>query len=158
MFHSIRFKPFLLSLAIPLCLGFLSSLLSGDIAEKYESLTLPGFAPAPWAFGVVWPLLYLMVGTASYLVYDSPRTSERSRALVFYAVQLFLGFLWSPLFFGLGMRRAAFWLSGAVLVVALATAGFFARIRKSAFFLMLPYVLWLAFAMVLNRVIITLND
>lgn len=157
MFQSIRLKSFLVSLALPLGIGFLSNLLSGNVQEKYSALALPAYAPPGWVFGVVWPILYVMIGIAAYFVWESKRGETRTRALIFYGVQLFLNFLWSPLFFGAGFLHAAFWLLGTLLVMALATTGFFAQINKKTLWLLLPYDLWLAFAMLLNRAVITLN-
>lgn len=159
MFHSIRLKPFLILLLGPLALGMLSAFLAGDIPAVYESLTLPSFAPPAWVFGPVWAVLYLMMGFASWLIYQSPGTEEgRDQALTFYAVQLALNLLWPILFFRFGWLNVAFWELCAVLVLALVTAGCFFLRSKKAFWLMVPYCAWLIYAAALNRAILALQS
>lgn len=106
---TIRLKPLAVSVAVPLAGGLLSNWLSGDVRAVYESLDLPAFAPPAWIFGVVWPLLYLLLGIAAYLIWEKPASSARTQALTFYGAQLLLNFLWSPLFFRFGLFRFAFW-------------------------------------------------
>lgn len=81
---TIRLKPLAVSVAVPLAGGLLSNWLSGDVRAVYESLDLPAFAPPAWIFGVVWPLLYLLLGIAAYLIWEKPASSARTQALTFY--------------------------------------------------------------------------
>lgn len=158
MFKSFRLKPFLLLLFGPLALGMVSALLAGDIPAVYQSLTLPDFAPPAWVFGPVWAVLYLAMGLASWYVYESPGTVEgRDQALTFYAAQLLLNVLWPPLFFRAGWYTAAFWELCATLVLALVATGCFYLRSKKAFWLMIPYCLWLIYAATLNRAISVLQ-
>lgn len=152
MFKSFRLKPFLFLLITPLALGIFSALLAGNIRTVYNALPLPPFAPPAWVFGPVWTVLYLMMGLASWYVYESPGSVDgRNQALTFYAVQLLLNLLWPILFFRFGWYSVAFWELCAALVLALVTTGcFFLRSRKAAL-LMAPYGLWLIYAAALNR-------
>lgn len=152
MFKSFRLKPFLFLLLTPLLLGLFSAFLAGDIAAVYNTLPLPSFAPPAWIFGPVWTALYLMMGLASWYVYESPGSAEsRDQALTFYAAQLFLNLLWPILFFRFGWYSVSFWELCAVLVLALVTTVcFFLRSRKAAV-LMTPYCIWLIYAAALNR-------
>lgn len=115
---TIRLKPLAVSVAVPLAGGLLSNWLSGDVRAVYESLDLPAFAPPAWIFGVVWPLLYLLLGIAAYLIWEKPASTARTQALTFYGVQLLLNFLWSPLFFRFGLFRFAFWELCALFALA----------------------------------------
>lgn len=158
MFHSIRLKPFLLLLLTPLALGSLSAFLSGDIPAVYNSLVLPSFAPPSWVFGPVWIVLYLMMGFASWSVYNAPASSGiREQALTFYAVQLALNLIWPLLFFRFHLYTAAFWEICAVLVLALVTTGSFFLCSRKAFWIMTPYCLWLIYAAALNRAVSVLQ-
>ena len=155
---TIRLKPLMVSIAIPLLGGFLSSLLSKDMKSVYQSLTLPSFAPPSWVFGVAWPVLYLLIGIAAYLIWTSDvPEANRIQALTFYGVQLALNFLWSPLFFRFELFQIAFWELCAILVLTVITTACFGMIRKSAAWLMVPYLLWLAYAAALNRAVVALN-
>lgn len=152
MFKSFRLKPFLFLLLTPPVLGLFSALLAGDISGVYSTLILPPFAPPAWLFGPVWTVLYLMMGLASWYVYESPGPAEgRDQALTFYAVQLLLNLSWPILFFRFGWYSISFWELCAVLVLALVTTVcFYLRSRKAAL-LMTPYCLWLIYAAALNR-------
>ena len=155
----IKLKPLAVCLVIPILGGFLSSWLSGDIKEVYSRLILPAIAPPDWVFPVAWTVLYLMIGTASYLIYMSRSVPEEKRvgALTFYGVQLVLNFLWTPLFFRFLWLKLAFAELIALIVIALFTTIAFYRINKRTFLLMLPYLIWLSYAAVLNKLIIGLN-
>lgn len=150
-----KIKPLLIALALPLAVGGLSALLSGgmDMAFIQPPLTPPG-----WLFPVVWTILYLTMGYASYRVYtaDAPK-EEKRQALLFYAVQLFLNFLWSPVFFGLQWYLAAFFILVALWIMILLTANRFSKIDKLSGDLLLPYLLWVTFAGYLNFAIYLLN-
>lgn len=154
---TIRLKSLLVAVAIPLAVGALSKLISGDIEGTYQALALPDFAPPPGIFAVVWPLLFVLMGIASYLVWETPEGGARTQALTFYAVQLALNFIWSPLFFRLGMYKAALWELCALFVMAAVTAVCFAKLDRRTVWLMTPYLLWLAYAGVLCGAIAAMN-
>lgn len=157
MTGTIRIKPLALAIAVPLAGGYVSALLSGDIKAVYEAITLPDFAPAEGVFSLVWPILYIMMGIASYMIWETPSSPARTQALTFYAVQLALNFLWTPLFFRFGMFHFSFWMLCAILVLAIITTACFAMLNKWTLWLMLPYVLWLVYAASLNRAVAALN-
>ena len=157
MTASIRLKPLCVSVAIPLLGGMASAFLAGDMEQAYESMLRPSFAPPPWVFAVVWPILYLGLGIACYMIWELEDSATRTQALTAYAVQLILNFLWPLLFFRFGLYEIAFWEICALLVVTLLTTGLFAYLKKKTLFLMLPYVLWLVYACALNKAIAMLN-
>ncbi|MGL6236818.1 MAG: TspO/MBR family protein [Segniliparus sp.] len=118
--------------------------------EDYARLRQPSWSPPGSVFGPVWTVLYAMMATAAWLVWrEKPRASARP-ALAAYAAQLGLNALWSPLFFGLGKRGAAF--ADLVLLWGAATGAtaLFARRNRLAAALLAPYLVWLAFAGALN--------
>ena len=73
MTAQIRAKPLIASIALAMGGGFLSNRLSGDVKGIYQTLNLPWFAPPDWVFAVVWPVLYLLIAAAYYLVMESPK-------------------------------------------------------------------------------------
>jgi tryptophan-rich sensory protein len=137
--------------------GVLSSLSSGNVGQIYASLIKPPLSPPGWLFGVVWPILYLLMGIAAYIIYQAPQSPEREKAINLYWVQLFINFLWPIVFF----RFEWFWISVLVIllldVLVLITTILFYRINKIAGYLMIPYLLWILFATYLNIGIAVLN-
>ena len=152
-----KLKKLLICLVIPLAVGGLSALLSGGMSD-YETLIKPPLSPPGWLFPVVWTILYLLMGFASYRVLeaDAPK-AEKRRALTVYGAQLVLNFLWSPVFFGLGWLLVAFFILVALWILILITGNLFSQIDKTAGTLLLPYLLWVTFAGYLNFAFILLN-
>lgn len=137
--------------------GLLSSLFSGTIGQIYTSFIKPPLSPPGWLFGVVWPVLYLLMGVAAYLIYQTLQTPERKKAITLYWIQLFVNFLWPIIFF----RFEWYWISVAVILlldilVSITTVRFY-KIKKAAGYLMIPYLLWILFATYLNIGIAVLN-
>lgn len=148
----------LLSIAMPLISGLAGVLLSGNALGAYRSLNLPFFAPPPWMYLVVWPVLYVLKGTSAYLVHRSNALpSLKSSAMLLYGIMLLLNFAWPIIFFRLGLWKLGFWVACALLWTAVATAIYFYRANKSAGLLLIPHLLWLTLAMLLNYAIINLN-
>ncbi|HTK58286.1 MAG TPA: TspO/MBR family protein [Sphingomicrobium sp.] len=129
-------------------MGYLSN--SGFDNGWYSPLTKPGFQPPAWMFGVVWTILYSLLGLALAIVLQEPQSRQRRDALWLFGGQLAINFAWSPLFFGMHMIDVALIVVVVMLVMALTAARYFRRIRKVAGWLMLPYLLWLCLATALN--------
>ena len=152
-----RTKTLLLCLAIPLAVGGLSSLLSGGMSG-YQELNQPPLSPPGWVFPVVWSVLYLLMGYASFRVLESGKDrNDIRRALIAYGVQLFLNFLWSPVFFGLQWRLTAFVILIFLWIAIYVTMRLFSRMDQKAGDLLLPYLLWVTFAGYLNLGAFLLN-
>jgi len=143
-------KRFLLSLAIPLAVGALSTLVSGGMAD-YATLNKPPLSPPGWVFPVVWTVLYLLMGYASYRILQSgAEPAAIRRALLPYWLQLLANFLWSPVYFGLEWRLAAFGILLILWGLICLTIKRFSNIDGKAGDLLLPYLLWVTFAGYLN--------
>ena len=156
MFHTIKLKPLLTSLALPLAAGGLSALLAGEIRPVYDSLLQPPLSPPGPVFPVVWTVLYLLMGVALYRVRlaESP---EKPRALALFYGQLALNAAWTPIFFRLQQFGfALLWLL-VLLALTVRCALSFGRIDKNAGLLLAPYLLWLTFAAYLNWGVYLLN-
>ena len=140
-------------------LGFLVGSLanSGDDNRWFALLVKPAMQPPGWLFGVAWSILYAMQGFALALIIDARGASGRTTAICLFAFQLTLNLAWSPTFFLMHQVSGALVLIVMILVAAGVTSFAFARVRKAAAWLMLPYLAWLAFASVLNYQFDTLN-
>ncbi|MDD1661541.1 MAG: tryptophan-rich sensory protein [Methanomicrobiales archaeon] len=148
-------------LAVGLCFiaaGIGSLFTFASVSTWYPKLIKPPFAPPSWVFGPAWTILYLLMGISLFLVLEQgwERTEVRKGALLF-GVQLALNVAWSFLFFGLLSPLAG--LAGIVLlwIAILATILRFREISRPAAFLLIPYILWVSFAMILNAAIFILN-
>ena len=156
MSHKLR--QLLLCIGIPLAVGGLSGWVTRGAMEDFQALNQPPLSPPGWLFPVVWTVLFVLMGIASYLVVRSQGPEKLvKRALTFYGIQLGFNFLWSILFFNLGLYLVSFfWLILLWCLILLTTLQFSALNRRSAY-LMLPYLLWVAFAGYLNLGIYILN-
>lgn len=124
--------------------------------QDFERLNQPPLSPPGWLFPVAWTILYILMGIASYIIYNS-HADIKKIALGVYGIQLFFNFFWSIIFFNLKMYFLAFiWL--VVLFLSIwATLYVFGMINKKAAYLLIPYLLWVTFAGYLNYMIFVLN-
>ena len=151
-------KLLIICLVIPLAVGGLAALLTGGGMDTFETLNKPPLSPPGWLFPVVWTILYILMGIASYLVLTPVEAQENiQRALVLYGIQLAFNFLWPVLFFSLSAYLFAFIWLVALWLLILATLVSFYRISDTAGYLLIPYLVWVAFAGYLNLGIYFLN-
>lgn len=152
----IKWKSLLISILIPLAVGGLSVLMTGGAMSDFNLLNKPPLSPPAWLFPVVWTLLYILMGIASYIIWQS-KGRGRDFALRVYALQLFFNLFWSYIFFGMQNYLFAFiWLL-ILWVLVIVTTVLFYRIEKTAGYLLIPYVLWVTFAAYLNFAIYLMN-
>ena len=140
---------YLLWTLLPLAVGGLSSLISANGMRENAALPQPALQPPPWVFITAWTILYLLMGLGAGLVWNAYPRGKKDAMIPFYA-QLVLNFLWSPLFFALKLRLAAFFVLLGMLGLAIWMTVAFFRVRKWAGILQIPYLLWLCFAGYLN--------
>lgn len=140
-------------------LGYLSGRLanSGSGNRWFAALEKPALMPPDAAFGIVWTILYVLIALALAMVLHARGARARGVAITLFLVQLAMNLLWSPLFFRAHQVGNALILILLLLLVSAATTALFWRIRRAAGLLMLPYLLWLAFAGWLNFEIGRLN-
>ncbi len=140
-------------------LGFLSGRVAGSGPGNpwFDALVKPSVFPPPVTFGIVWTILYVMMGVALAMVLAARGARGRGTAVAAFLVQLALNLAWSPLFFGLHRMSAALALIAVLVVAALLTTVLFIRIRPLAGALLVPYVLWLVFATYLNFAFLQAN-
>ena len=139
--------------------GIISGLFTGDtIGGWYGALRKPPLNPPSWVFGVIWPILYIMMGIAAGLVWNKqPEQHFFTAAMEMFLFQLLLNGLWTPLFFKL---HAIGWALAELLllwIVILVTVIIFYRLFKVSGILLLPYLTWVSFAIYLNAGFLVLN-
>lgn len=151
----IQWKKLFICIAIPLIVGAVSALLTHNQMMTFESLQKPVLSPPGWLFPVVWTILYILMGIASYFVLVSKKPNQI--ALTVYIIQLIFNFFWSIIFFNFELYLFAFvWLVILWLLI-LTTTILFYQIEKISGYLMIPYLLWVTFAGYLNLSIYLLN-
>ena len=156
-------KKYICCVLMPLLFGLLSNMLSElicgvDMATYYHELIKPGFAPPGMIFPIMWTILFILMGTSSYIILSDKKNQGKVRdAIFFYLFQLILNFLWSIFFFGFQLRLTALidliLLFGIVLVMIYK----FYKIKPIAAYLNIPYALWLVYAFILNYFIWFIN-
>ena len=141
--------------------GIAGSLFSiQSIPTWYAALVKPSFSPPNWLFAPVWTVLYAMMGAAAFLVWEKRNGSQKTHAcaaLKIFCAQLILNALWSFVFFGLRSP-----LLGLIIIILMLSAialsmWRFYFVDRRASWLMVPYLLWVCFATLLNFYIFALN-
>ena len=145
----------IISILIPLAVGSLSSLLSGNVSG-YSSFNKPALSPPSFVFPIVWTILYILMGISAFIIYES-HSPKKETALRLYRLQLFFNFFWSIIFFRWSLCLPAFfWLAVMILIIILMIKQF-RQISPLAAFLQIPYLVWCLFAAYLNLMICILN-
>lgn len=147
-------------LVLSILLSFSASLIgsiftSSSVSTWYLTIQKPSFNPPSWVFGPVWTILYFLIGVSFYLIWINKKKTKK--AIWIFIIQLVLNALWSILFFGLQSPLAAFIEIIVLWIAILATIISFYKISKHAAYLLIPYILWVSFASVLNFAIMYLN-
>jgi tryptophan-rich sensory protein len=149
----------LVTVPLVLLLGTVSGRLanSGYGNAWFDAIEKPALMPPGWVFGVAWTILYILLGLALALILHAKGARGRGVALGFFAAQLALNYAWSPLFFAAHEVGAAFVVIVVMIALSAVAALLFARIRRPAGLLMLPYLAWLFFAAYLTWQVGALN-
>ena len=139
----------IICIAIPLIVGIISSFLTKDAQMSFNQMNKPPLSPPGWLFPIVWTILYIVMGIASYLIMTSTDESK-FYGIILYFSQLVFNFMWSIIFFRVhAYWFAAIWLALLImLIVALMVNTL--KYSMPAMFMLLPYLLWCCFAMYLN--------
>lgn len=153
------FRWALLTVPAVMLLGFLAGTVvqTGPENPWFNTLAKPATYPPPAAFGIVWTILYAMMGFALALVCAAWGARGRGIAIAFFLLQLLVNLAWTPVFFGMQDMQAALIVIAVLDLLALITTVLFWRVRRLAAVLMLPYLGWILFATLLNWQFIALN-
>lgn len=146
----------IVSIVICLLIGFIAGIsTSKSIDSWYSKIKKPTFNPPSWIFGPVWTILYVLMGVSLYLLWTSK--IDNRLAIMFFVIQLVLNFLWSYLFFGLQNPLIAFIEIVILWIMIILTMIYAYPVSQTASLLMIPYILWVTFASILNLSIYLLN-
>ncbi|HGE72528.1 TPA: tryptophan-rich sensory protein [Candidatus Poribacteria bacterium] len=150
-----------LAISIGVCLaaGFIGSIFTNaSIPTWYMTLEKPSFNPPNWLFGPVWTALYILMGIAAFLVWRAGLGEPKARtALIIFIIQLILNVLWSVAFFGFRSPIAGLVVIVILWVAILLTILSFVKVSIIAGILLIPYILWVSFASILNAAIYVLS-
>ena len=141
-------------------LGFLSgqAAQSGPGNPWFDALVKPGAFPPPATFGIVWTVLYVLMGIALAMICAARGARGRGPAVIAFAVQFVLNLAWSPVFFGAHQITGGLIVIGILDVAVIVTIGLFARVRPIAAWLLVPYLVWICFATYLNFAFLQANS
>ncbi len=154
-----NYKRLVVSLVLPQLAGIIGSFFTvSAIPVWYAGLEKPGFSPPNWLFGPAWVMLYFLMGISVYLIWQKMGENKAAKsAFWLFWIHLFFNAIWSIIFFGLQNPGLAFvniviiWLLIIVLMIK------FWGINRWAAYLLIPYLLWVSFASLLNYFIWYLN-
>lgn len=147
----------LLSLLIPQMAGLLGSLFTvSSIPVWYAGLNKPWFSPPNWIFAPAWLTLYFLMGISLYLNWVKKSKQSKYNVRLFF-IHLFFNAIWSPIFFGARNPVLAFVVIIAILLSLLIMIVKFWKVNRVSAFLLIPYLIWISFATLLNYFIIILN-
>ena len=154
-----KIKPFIISIAISLGVGLLSALLTSDSMNIYSAIVQPPLAPPSILFPIVWTVLFTLMGIGAALVYNKKeeKPKETQDALIVYAVNLFVNFFWSIIFFNMRAFLFAFIWILLLWAIILTMILKFRKVSPLAAYLQIPYLIWVTFAAYLNLAIFILN-
>lgn len=144
----------------PLLIGSVSSFLIGDIAKRlYPLLEKPPFSPPAFLFPIAWIILYLLMGLATYYMLLSVTSDENKQmALMIYTAQLLVNFLWPIVFFMLQLYGLAAFILCFLFFLVSINIIVYSRINRYSGILLIPYFLWLGYALYLNFGILFLSN
>lgn len=138
----IDLKKLAIYIAVPLVLGAIVGLITSSQSSNYGG-PVPG-----WIFPVVWSVLYILMGISSYLI------SDNKELLKIYYLNLAVNLLWPIIFFTFGLETLGFfWILALIVIVGYMMYKFYGE-SKLAAYLLIPYILWLVFASILNLIMI----
>ena len=142
-----------------LLLGYLSGQAGGEAGTDpwFIALDKPAIFPPPAVFGIVWTILYALMGFAAAIVCAAWGSRYRMPAILAFAVQLLVNLAWSPVFFGEHEMTFALYVILVLDVAVIMTIALFWQVRRVAALLLLPYLAWILFATVLNYEFVRLN-
>lgn len=157
VFRTFHLRKFITSVGLTVLTGVLVGIITSGQYELYGEIIKPPFSPPRAVFPVVWSILYILMGIALYFIRITPDSPQKSQALLFFGLQLFFNFCWPIAFFNFGaFCFAAIWLVVLLVLVGITTYKFF-EISSIGGILLLPYLIWCAYATYLNIGVCLLN-
>lgn len=147
-----------ISIGVCLAAGLIGSVFTiSNISVWYSTLNKPFFSPPDWLFLPTWTILYILMGVALFFIWKAPKVKKTNEGLMLFGAQLIFNIIWPIIFFGFRSIVGGLISIVILLILILMTTVQFYRIDKRAAYLMLPYLLWVCFATMLNISIYLLN-
>lgn len=151
-----NFIKLIISIIVPLIVGFTSGFLTDPTSEWFLSLQGPFFQPPGWLISIVWTVLYILMGIALYFVWKKG-FSENKKPIALFSIQLAINFSWSFVFFTFQSLWGGLIVMLIMLFFVVWTAWEFYKVSKKAGYLFIPYIVWIFIAMSVNIAFIILN-
>ncbi len=138
--------------------GIGSAITLPSISTWYATLNKPFFSPPNFLFGPVWTILYFLMGVSLFIIWDKNlKNKNKDKTIKTFILQLILNLLWSLVFFGLHQPLLAFIAIIVLWIAIFITIKYFYKISQLAAYLLIPYIVWVSFASILNLAIVLLN-
>ena len=162
MKNKINYIKLIILIAIPLIIGFISSMITKDAMIMFNMMNKPLLSPPGILFPIVWTILYIMMGVSSFIIVENKNNDNLNKSIKFkwiiiYYIQLVFNFFWTILFFKFRMYYFSFiWLVilWILVMILILTAK---KINIKAGYLLIPYIIWMTFAGYLNIAIALMN-
>ena len=155
---NIKKDEFAIAVLLPVAVGTVAAYFTRGAQAAFGMMSKPPLSPPAWLFPVVWTILYVLMGIASYIIWrQGSDKAEVKDAIRYYLIQLAFNFFWSIFFFNFEWYLFSFIWLVALWVLILLTILKFCKISPAAAYLMIPYLVWVTFAGYLNLGIYLLN-
>lgn len=147
----INWKVLIISLIIVYAVAFLGSLFTSNAVKSdwYQSVR-PSITPPNYVFPIVWNILFLLIALSLYFAWVNSTKKQKNSISLLYGINFILNILWSVFYFGMRSPSAAFCIIILLWVSILSLILFTKKITKTSSYLLIPYILWVSFAIVLN--------
>lgn len=147
----INWKVLIISLISVYAVAFIGSIFTTNAVKSawYQSIK-PSLTPPNWVFPVVWNILFFLIALSLYFVWVSKKKNQGNKIIISYSVNFILNILWSIFYFGMKSPLQAFFVIILLWISILYLVIFDWKISKKAGYLLIPYLLWVSFAIMLN--------
>ncbi len=153
-----NFLKLIISIAIALSAGILGSLFtSRSVKTWYNTINKPIFNPPNWLFSPVWTILFILMGISFYIIWKKNFGNKKILLISIFGIQIFLNILWSLFFFGLQSILLGFIEIIILWLFILINTVLFYKVDRIAGIILIPYLLWVSFASILNFTLLLLN-
>jgi len=153
MKKGVNWKVLIVSFLVVHLAALAGSLFTNSDTAWYDSIK-PDITPPGYYFGIVWTILFILISLSLYFAWINAKKEQRKNIGIVFGINLILNALWSYLFFGLQNPLAAFYelifLELSIVTMLLVTY----KINKTSFYMLIPYLLWVSFAGILNWLIV----
>jgi translocator protein len=149
--NKINWKVLIVSLVIVYAVAFLGSLFTSNAVKSdwYQSVK-PTITPPNYIFPIVWTILFFLIALSLYFAWLNSNKKQKNKTALFYGINFVLNILWSVFYFGMKNPLVAFIVILLLWVSILSLIIFSKKINKKSSYLLIPYLLWVSFAIVLN--------